>query len=57
VHLENYSRDWDEKLGVWRGHPRHDEHSHGADAFMVFSDGYTPPIKTGDWNFKARKVV
>jgi len=43
VHLENYSRDWDEKLAVWRNHPRHDEHSHGADAFMVFSDGYKPP--------------
>jgi len=42
VHLENYSRDWDEKLGVWRNHPRHDEHSHGADSFMVFSDGYQP---------------
>jgi hypothetical protein len=43
IHLENYSRDWDEKLSVWRNHPRHDEHSHGADAFMVFSDGYKPP--------------
>ena len=42
VHLENYSRDWDEKLGVWRSHPRHDEHSHGADAFMTFTDGYQP---------------
>lgn len=42
VHLENYSREWDDKLGSWRAHPRHDEHSHGADAFMVFSDGYKP---------------
>lgn len=57
VHLENYSRDWDEKLGVWRNFPRHDEHSHGADAFMVFSDGYTPPTNNGDWKFRARKVV
>lgn len=46
IHLENYSRDWDEKLGVWRNHPRHDEHSHGADAFMVFSDGYKVPLKS-----------
>lgn len=46
VHLENYSRDWDDKLGVWRNHPRHDEHSHGADAFMVFSDGYKPALKS-----------
>lgn len=43
VHLENYSREWDEKLGVWRNHPRHDEHSHCADAFMVFADGYKTP--------------
>jgi hypothetical protein len=52
IHLENYSRDWDEKLAVWRNHPRHDEHSHGADAFMVFSDGYKPAVK--DFN---RKIV
>lgn len=57
LHLENYSRDWDEKLGVWRNYPRHDEHSHGADGFMVFSDGYVPPSPSGDWKFRARKVV
>lgn len=45
VHLENYSRDWDEKLGVWRSHPRHDEHSHGADGFMTFTDGYVPQVE------------
>lgn len=57
-HMENYSRDWDDKLSVWRGYPRHDEHSHGADAFMTFSDGYVPPVKTGDWGkFSERKVV
>lgn len=59
VHLENYSRDWDEKFGVWRNYPRHDEHSHGADAFMVFSDGYVVPQKPDDsWGkFKPRKVI
>lgn len=41
-HLENYSRDWDEKMSVWRPHPRHDEHSHGTDGFMTFTDGYAP---------------
>lgn len=48
IHLESYSRDWDEKLGVWRNHPRHDEHSNGADAFMVFSDGYRPVTRLPD---------
>ncbi|QIG76702.1 terminase large subunit protein [Rhizobium phage RHph_I1_23] len=45
IHLENYSRDWDEKLGVWRSHPRHDEHSHGADGFMTFTDGYVQQVE------------
>lgn len=58
-HLENYSRDWDEKLGVWRGYPRHDEHSHGADGFMTFTDGYVPPKKpSAEWDkFKTQKVA
>lgn len=59
LHLENYSRDWDEKLGVWRSYPRHDAHSHGADGFMTFTDGYkTPPKPNGDWDkFKQQKVA
>lgn len=43
LHLENYSREWDEKYSVWKNHPRHDAHSHGADAFMTFADGYQTP--------------
>ncbi len=43
IHLENYSRDWDEKHSVWRSQPRHDDHSHAADAFMTFADGYKTP--------------
>jgi hypothetical protein len=35
-HLENYRKDWDEKHGCWLGTPRHDEHSHAADAFRTF---------------------
>lgn len=40
LHLEQYSRDWDDKLGVWRSQPRHDEHSHASDAYMTFADGF-----------------
>ena len=30
--------------GVWKEQPRHDEASHGADAFLTFAcSGYTPP--------------
>jgi len=56
MHLENYSRDWDEKYGVWKSHPRHDEHSHPADAFMTWADGYTPHTET-EVQFRPRAVV
>ena len=32
AHLENYSREWNTRLQCWHDHPRHDEHSHAADA-------------------------
>ena len=56
-HLEHYSRDWDDKYGVWKNHPRHDEHSHGADAFMVFADGYQPEPKLKLPEHRVRQVV
>jgi hypothetical protein len=31
--LDNYRKDWDEKLGVWKDYARHDEFSHGYKAF------------------------
>ena len=40
VHMENYSKDWDERMGTWRSDERHDEHSHAAHAFMTFTDGF-----------------
>lgn len=36
LHLENYSKEWNERLGCWRDYPRHDTHSNGADAFRQF---------------------
>ena len=38
--LENYRKDWDETRQVFRSTPRHDEFSHGADAFRMFGQGY-----------------
>ena len=29
--LLNYSKEWDDKLEVWKTTPLHDEYSHGAD--------------------------
>lgn len=31
--LDNYRREWDDKRGVFKDHPLHDEHSHGYKAF------------------------
>lgn len=35
--LENYRKEWNEKLGAWRDKPLHDWTSHGADAFRYFA--------------------
>jgi len=39
-HLDSYRKEWDEKYGVWKDKPRHDESSHCADAFRTFACGY-----------------
>jgi hypothetical protein len=40
---------------VWKDRPRHDEASHGADAFLTFAcSGYTPPSVRARFN---RKLV
>lgn len=56
IHLEGYSKDWDEKLNVYRSYPRHDEHSHAADAFQTFADGYQAAQKSAP-KFIPRKVL
>jgi hypothetical protein len=35
--LENYRKEWNEKLGAWRDNPLHDWSSHGADAFRYLA--------------------
>lgn len=37
--LKNYTRDWDDKLKIFKDKPKHDWASHGADAFMTFVMG------------------
>lgn len=41
--LRSYSREWVPKLGTWRSSPKHDQWSHGADAFRTYAMGYQPP--------------
>ncbi len=31
--LDNYRKEWDEKLSTWKSRPFHDDHSHGYKAF------------------------
>lgn len=38
--LENYRKEWDEKMGVFKSYPRHDWASHGADGFRPFATAY-----------------
>lgn len=35
--LQNYRKEWDEKHGVYKNRPLHNEASHGADAFRTFA--------------------
>lgn len=39
-HLDNYRKEWDDKLATWKDRPRHDDASHGSDAFRMFATGY-----------------
>jgi len=40
IHLENYRKEWDARLGVWKDEPRHDKASNGSDAFRGFAQGF-----------------
>lgn len=40
--LDNYRREWDERLATWRQRPLHDWASHGADALMTGAMGHAP---------------
>lgn len=44
-HLSSYRKEWNDRLGVWRDSPRHDEASHGADAFRCLAVGFKERIK------------
>jgi hypothetical protein len=42
--LRHYRKEWDDDHGVWKDRPRHDDNSHGADAFLTFAcSDYQPP--------------
>jgi hypothetical protein len=37
--MQNYSKEWDDKLQVWKKTPLHDEYSHGADMLRQVAMG------------------
>ena len=37
--LDNYKKDWDDRLACWRSQPLHNWASHGADAFRTLATG------------------
>ena len=43
--LENYRREFDDRLGDYKPTPLHDWASHGSDAFRQFAQGYEPERK------------
>lgn len=38
--LEGYRKEWDDRRGVWRQTPLHDDNSNGADAFQTLAMGW-----------------
>lgn len=40
VHLENYQKEYDEKLKTFKKKPKHDEHCHSADAMRTGAVGF-----------------
>lgn len=38
--LNAYRKEWDDKLGEWKNRPRHDKHSHFADAMRLIPRGW-----------------
>lgn len=51
--LRQYRRDFDERLNDWRGRPRHDWTSHGADAMRYLVTGYQ--VTSAGWGEPLRR--
>lgn len=46
--FNNYSKEWDEKLQVWKKTPLHDEYSHGADMLRQVAMGVRENVSSND---------
>ena len=46
--LQNYSKEWDDKLQTWKKTPLHDEYSHGADMLRQVAVGVRESARSND---------
>lgn len=46
--LNNYRKDWNDKLGEFNNYPRHDKHSHYADPLRALARGWTQHLVASD---------
>ena len=53
--LRQYQRDFDEKMKTWRGRPRHDFTSHGADSFRYLATGNVR--RADSWGAPVRRSI
>jgi phage terminase large subunit len=53
--LRQYHREYDENNKAWKGRPKHDWASHGADAFRYFAVGFTPVSQS--WGEPIRRNI
>ena len=54
--LDNYRKEWDDKLATWKATARHDEFSHGYKSFETAAVAPTS-IKTAKINYSAKGIV
>jgi hypothetical protein len=44
LRLRHFRKEWDDEHSVWKDRPRHNDNSHGADAFLTFAcSDWEPP--------------
>lgn len=50
THLDNYRKQWNDALGIWRDQPLHDIASNGADAIRQFAQGFVNDAGAKDFD-------
>ncbi len=56
IALENYQKTWSSTIGGWTGEPKHDDNSHGSDAFRYLCSGYNK-ITGGSMEGQAKALI